>query len=352
MPDAIIKGRGTARNPANRFASSLLVREEDGWYQDDVPQTQATEIRFEQSRSIITRNQSPDIAFDRSINPYRGCEHGCIYCFARPSHAYWDMSPGLDFETRLIARSNAATLLIEQLGKRGYQCAPIALGANTDPYQPIEREQRLTRQCLDVLLAHRHPVAIITKSALILRDLDLLGEMARQRLVSVSISLTTLDDDLKRILEPRAASGRSRLRVVRQLQEAGVPVSVICAPMIPMINDMELERMLEAASQAGAAAAGYILLRLPREVAPLFEDWLQVHYPQRAEHVLSLIRQCRGGRLNDPRFGNRFRGQGAFAALLAQRFSRAARRYGLNQEPRQPLDCSRFAVPDAQMTLF
>lgn len=345
------RGRGTASNPHNRFAPTRVIASDDGWF-EEVPPSRATEVRAETAKTIISRNQSPDLPFDRSINPYRGCEHGCIYCYARPSHAYWDLSPGLDFETRLIAKTNAATLLQQQLSKPGYQCAPINLGANTDPYQPIEREQRLTRQCLEILLDYRHPVTIVTKGALILRDLDLLAELAKQRLVAVYISLTTLDDELKRILEPRAAAPSARLRAIRVLRQQDIPVGVLCSPMIPMINDMELERLLEAAQQAGAQSANYMLLRLPREVAPLFEEWLRAHHPQRAEHVLSLIRQSRGGELYDSRFGARFRGEGAFAELLAQRFALAIRRLGLQRRQAQQLDCSRFAPPGGQLALL
>lgn len=346
-------GRGTGDNRAGRFAHWLSQAEDDGWWQQDVAESVATEVRTELSRTIISTNASPDIGFDQSINPYRGCEHGCIYCYARPSHAYWDMSPGLDFETRLIARKNAATLLEAELSRPSYRCRPINLGANTDPYQPIEREYRLTRQCLEVLLRYRHPVTLVTKSALVLRDQDLLAALADQQLVRVMISLTTLDDELKRSLEPRAASGLARLRVVRQLSEQGIPVGVLLAPMIPAINDAELEAMVAAAAEAGAGSAHYILLRLPWEVAPLFEGWLQQHYPMRAEHVLSLVRQCRGGALNDPNFGSRFRGQGPFADLLEQRFRIAVRRAGL--APRGglgELDCTSFAAPGQQLGLF
>ncbi|WPO99893.1 PA0069 family radical SAM protein [Pseudomonas sp. HR96] len=345
------RGRGTASNPHNRFVAQRSVAEDDGWFQE-VPLTQGTEVILETAKSIISRNTSPDIPFDRSINPYRGCEHGCIYCFARPSHAYWDMSPGLDFETRLIAKTNAVSLLEEQLSKRGYQCAPINLGANTDPYQPIEREHRLTRGLLEVLLRYRHPVTIVTKGSLVLRDLDLLVQLARLRLVKVMISLTTLDDELKRILEPRAAAPRARLRAVRVLSEAGVPVGVLCSPMIPMINDHELEHLVAEASAAGAQSANYMMLRLPLEVAPLFEEWLHAHYPQRAEHVLSLVRQSRGGQLYDSRFGVRMRGEGIFAELLAQRFSRALRKHDLQKREGYNLDCSLFAPPGQQMSLL
>jgi DNA repair photolyase len=346
-----LRGRGTATNPSNRFAPSRSVAEDDGWYQE-VPVTQGTEVRFEMAKTIITRNASPDLPFDRSINPYRGCEHGCIYCYARPSHAYWDMSPGLDFETRLIAKTNAADVLEEQLSKRGYQCAPINLGSNTDPYQPIEREYRITRKTLEVLLRYRHPVTIVTKGSLILRDLDLLAELARQKPVAVMISLTTLDDELKRTLEPRAAAPGARLRAIRVMREAGIPVGVLCSPMIPMINDSELESLLTEAHAAGAQSAAYMMLRLPLEVAPLFEEWLAAHYPQRAAHVLSLIRQVRGGELYDSRFGARMRGEGPYADLLAQRFAKTIKRLGLNRREGFDLDCDAFCPPGRQMSLI
>ncbi|MBD0706000.1 MULTISPECIES: PA0069 family radical SAM protein [unclassified Pseudomonas] len=345
------RGRGTATNPHNRFAPSRSVVEDDGWYQE-VPPTQGTEVRIETAKTIITRNTSPDLPFDRSINPYRGCEHGCIYCYARPSHAYWDMSPGLDFETRLIAKTNAADVLEEQLSRRGYQCAPINLGSNTDPYQPIEREHRITRRILEVLLRYRHPVTIVTKGSLILRDLDLLTELAQQRLVKVMISLTTLDDELKRILEPRAAAPKARLRAIKVMREAGIAVGVLCSPMIPMINDSEIENLLAEAHAAGAQSASYIMLRLPLEVAPLFEEWLQAHYPQRAAHVLSLVRQSRGGELYDSRFGSRMRGEGPFADLLAQRFAKALKRLGLERREGYNLDCNAFCPPGRQMSLI
>lgn len=262
------------------------------------------------------------------------------------------MSPGLDFETKLIAKSNTAALLEQQLSKPGYRCAPINLGSNTDPYQPIEREQQLTRRTLEVLLRYRHPVTIVTKGSLILRDLDLLVELARQRLVAVMISLTTLDDELKRILEPRAAAPKARLRAIRVMREAGVPVGVLCSPMIPMINDSELESLLSEAHAAGAQSAAYMMLRLPLEVAPLFEEWLAAHYPQRAAHVLSLIRQSRGGELYDSRFGSRMRGEGPFADLLAQRFAKALKRLGLDRRAGFDLDCSAFCPPGGQMSLL
>ncbi len=345
------RGRGTATNLHNRFAPTVSVAEDDGWYQE-VPPTQGTEVRIETAKTIITRNTSPDLPFDRSINPYRGCEHGCIYCYARPSHAYWDMSPGLDFETKLIAKSNAAEVLEQQLSKPGYVCAPINLGSNTDPYQPIEREYKITRQTLEVLLRYRHPVTIVTKGSLILRDLDLLTELARQRLVAVMISLTSLDDELKRILEPRAAAPKARLRAIRVMRQAGIPVGVLCSPMIPMINDSELESLLAEAHAAGAQSAAYMMLRLPLEVAQLFEEWLAAHYPQRAAHVMSLVRQVRGGEVYDSRFGVRMRGEGPFADLLAQRFAKAIKRLGLDRREGFNLDCSAFCPPGRQLALL
>ncbi|WP_434135382.1 PA0069 family radical SAM protein [Pseudomonas luteola] len=346
------RGRGTGSNPHNRYAPTRSEAYDDGWFQD-LPPTQATEIRLETAKTVISRNTSPDIPFEQSLNPYRGCEHGCIYCYARPTHAYWDLSPGLDFETRLIAKTNLAEALEGELSKPGYVCKPIAIGGNTDPYQPIEREQRLTRQALEVLLRYRHPATIITKGTLILRDLDLLSELAARGLIKVGISLTTLDDELKRTLEPRAAAPSARLKVIRTLSEAEVPVGVMCAPIIPMINDRELEHLLEAAHDAGARSAGYVLLRLPREVAPLFEEWLGAHYPQRAAHVMSLIRQSRGGEVYDSRFTTRMHGEGVFADLLEQRFRIALRRLGLNRrEARISLDCTQFSPPGQQMPLF
>lgn len=339
----MLKGRGTDQSPANRFQPT---RVEPDAGTEASPGHGQTRLHREQARTIITRNSSPDVGFDRSINPYRGCEHGCIYCFARPSHAYLDLSPGLDFETQIFYKANAVERLRAELGRPGYRCAPIALGINTDAYQPCERELGLTRQLLEVLLEYRHPVSLLTKSDAILRDVDLLAELARHQLVQVRVSLTTLDDELKRRLEPRTASGRGRLRTLRTLAEAGVPVGVMTAPMIPALNDAELETLLAAAAENGARWAGYVLLRLPHEVAPLFENWLREHYPLRADHVLSLVRQSRGGQLYDARFGSRMRGQGVFADLLRARFRRACRRLGLNATE-AALDCSRFRPPSA-----
>ncbi|WP_299258020.1 PA0069 family radical SAM protein [uncultured Kushneria sp.] len=353
MSGGPMTGRGASGNLHHRFDRIRIEAVDDGWWQEDAPASRATEVRLEQSRTAISRNQSPDMPFSRSLNPYRGCEHGCIYCFARPSHAYWDLSPGLDFETRLIARTNLPVRLTEELAAPGYVCEPIALGANTDPYQPIERQHQLSRQVLEILLRHRHPLTITTRSALILRDLDLLTELAALRLVRVFISFTTLSSDLKRVMEPRAASPGARLKVIRTLREAGVPVGIITAPMIPMINDMELEKLLQAGLDAGATSAGYTLLRLPLEVRPLFEQWLLEHFPDRAAHVMSLIRQSRGGRDYDSRFGHRLRGEGPFADLLAQRFRLSIRRLGLNRRREEErLDTTRFAPPHQQIGLF
>jgi DNA repair photolyase len=349
------KGRGATFDPHNRFAPRISEAIDDGWWQEEEPVSLATEVREERVRSALAWNSSPDLPFDRSINPYRGCEHGCIYCYARPSHAYWDLSPGLDFETKLIARTGLVDRLKEELCRPGYQCRPISLSGNTDAYQPIEAQHRSTRELLAFLLECRHPVTLVTKSTLILRDLDLLGELARHRLVRVMISLTSLDADLKRTLEPRAASPTARLRAIRTLSEAGVPVGALVAPVIPGLTDHELERLLEAARDAGATTAGWTLLRLPREVAPLFEAWLDAHYPERAGKVMSLIRQCRGGADYDSRFGHRMRGQGVFAELLEQRYHKACRRLGLNDPDKRDamrLDTSAFRPPRAQGDLF
>ncbi|MCC5882342.1 MAG: PA0069 family radical SAM protein [Halomonas sp.] len=349
------KGRGATYNPVNRFSPTHSETQDDGWWQEEMPTRLATVVSEEQARSALSWNNSPDLPFDRSLNPYRGCEHGCIYCYARPSHAYWDLSPGIDFETRLIARSGLVDRLREEFCKKSYVCRPIALSGNTDCYQPLESERGTTRELLAFLLECRHPVSIITKSALVLRDLDLLSELAKHRLTRVSISLTSLDSDLKRTLEPRTASPSARLRTVARLSEADIPVGVMIAPVIPGLTDHELERMLEYARDAGAQWAGWTLLRLPREVAPLFDEWLQVHYPERAGKVMSLIRQCRSGADYDSRFGKRMRGEGVFADLIGQRFDKACRRLGLNDPDRseaRQLDVTAFRPPRAQGDLF
>ncbi len=345
MPNPL-KGRGTSDNREGRFETLRVEAQEDGWWRDEEIRAPATEVRIEVARSIISLNRSPDIPFNQSINPYRGCEHGCIYCYARPTHAYVNLSAGLDFETKLFAKTNAAEILERELLRRSYRPQIINLGSSTDPYQPIEREHRITRGVLEVLLRFQHPVTIVTKSHLVLRDLDLLQDLAKQRLCYVMVSLTTLDENLKRSLEPRAPSPAARLKAIAGLAAAAVPVGVLAAPMIPALNDHELEKILEAAANAGAANAGFIVLRLPFEVKELFEDWLRTHAPLRAEHVLSRIRAVRGGRLNDPRFGSRFKGEGVEAALLKQRFEIACRRFGLNRGGQYALNTNAFRVPD------
>lgn len=344
-----IKGRGSTGYLPGRFAVTTPETVDDGWHEADteadITSAPRTELREEMARSVITRNQSPDIPFDQSLNPYRGCEHGCSYCFARPSHAYLDLSPGLDFETKIYAKTNAPEVLRKELSKRGYQPSPISLGINTDAYQPSERKLQLTRRILEVLAETKHPVSLITKNALIERDLDLLAPMARERLVHVYFSITTLDNGLSSRLEPRASAPHSRLRALRRLSEAGVPVGVMFAPVIPWVNDHELEAVLEAARDAGASAAGYVLLRLPHEVAPLFRDWLQTHLPDRAAHVMSTVQQLRGGKDYDSRFGTRLRGEGVYADLLARRFGLALKRYGFEGRRHPPFDCTRFIPP-------
>ncbi|GAA4789005.1 PA0069 family radical SAM protein [Lysobacter hankyongensis] len=355
-----IKGRGAASYVRGRFEKTVAEAEDDGWgsvYADDkesdenatggAPPKLTTQVTEERARSIVSRNDSPDIPFSQSLNPYRGCEHGCVYCFARPSHAYLDLSPGLDFETKLYAKTNAAELLRREFARKGYRCSPISLGINTDAYQPIERRWRITRQLLEVFAEHRHPVSLITKSALIQRDLDLLAPMARDGLVTVYVSITSLDNRLSSKLEPRAAAPHTRLKTVQALHEAGVPVGTMVAPVIPMITDVEIERILEAAYEHGARAAGYVLLRLPHELKEVWREWLALHYPERAAHVMSLVRQMRGGKDYDSAYGTRMRGEGPFADLIAMRFAKAYRRIGFGRLP--PLDASKF-VPLAPRT--
>lgn len=326
------KGRGSISNTAGRFEKLGSEAVDDGWgsLDEELPPL-ATEVIVDSSRSLITYNESPDIPFDRSINPYRGCEHGCIYCFARPSHAYLGFSAGLDFESRILVKPDAARLLRQELSKPAYRCAPLALGTNTDPYQPLERKHGVMRQILEVLAETRHPLTLVSKSSLVERDLDLLAPMAAQGLAEVHISITTLDRSLARTLEPRAASPQRRLETVAKLHEAGIPVGVMTAPVIPALNDHELEDILQVAHEAGARNAGYILLRLPHEVAGLFEEWLRHHYPLKADHVLSLIRQSRGGETYDSSFHQRMQGNGAYAHLIGQRFRLMTKRLGMNQ---------------------
>jgi len=339
------RSRGALSNASGRFEAQARVAIDDGWGSaEGEPQTRVTRVGYDTSRSIITRNISPDLGFDRSINPYRGCEHGCVYCYARPTHAYLGLSPGLDFESRIFAKPDAPALLRAELARPAYRAAVIAIGTNTDPYQPVERRERITRAILEVLAEHDHPVAITTKGAGVLRDLDILAPMAAKGLASVAVSVTTLDRDLARRLEPRAAPPASRLGAIERLAGAGVPVAVMVAPIIPALTDHELEAILEGAARRGARSAGYIVLRLPREVRDLFEEWLRAHMPDRAEHVLGRLRAMRGGRLNDAAFGARMRGSGPFADLLAQRFSVACARLALNGSLPK-LDTSQFRAP-------
>ncbi|MGV6804076.1 MAG: PA0069 family radical SAM protein [Ruegeria sp.] len=339
-----ISGRGAISNDAGRY--EIFAREVicDGWDDSEPLPPLRTTVRDEAARSLITYNRSPDLPFDRSINPYRGCEHGCVYCFARPTHAYLGLSPGLDFETRLVARPNAPDILARELSTRRYKVAPIALGTNTDPYQPIEKTRKITRDCLSVLKDFNHPVAIVTKGALIERDLDILAPMAAKGLVRVGVSLTTLDTDLSRRMEPRAPSPRRRLRMINRLTEAGIPVRVMMSPVIPGLTDHELEALLEAGREAGADAASWIMLRLPREVSPLWQEWLAEHEPGRSKKIMSRLREMHGGKDYDPRWGHRMRGEGIFAELIAKRFNAAVDRLGL--AIRTPdLRCDLFARP-------
>lgn len=326
------KGRGALSNPPVRFEANSIAKEDDGWYQENDGEADApAEIVLpDAAKTVITTNNSPDVGFDQSINPYRGCSHGCIYCFARPTHAYLGLSPGLDFETRLFYKDNAVELLRAELSRRNYVCKPIALGINTDGWQPLEKRLQVTRSVLEVLAECRHPVTIVTKSALIMRDLDLLQRLAQDKLVSVTLSITSLDNNIKRTLEPRTASPQARLKVIEQLSAAGVPVGVLVAPVIPALTDHELEHILEAASAAGATSAGYVLLRLPLEISPLFREWLAEHYPDRAAHVMSLINQSRGGKDYQSEFGTRMVGTGVFAQLLSKRFEVAKRKFAFD----------------------
>jgi DNA repair photolyase len=368
----LLRGRGAVSNASGRYERYARVLLDDGWStgqaqpsgratidnwdepadEDALPPLK-TQVFIDTSRSIITRNQSPDISFDRSINPYRGCEHGCIYCFARPSHAWLGLSPGADFESRLFVKPEAATLLAKELCHPGYTPATIAIGSNTDPYQPIEKRLKIMRSILEVLREFRHPVGIVTKSPLILRDLDILAPMAALGLVRVALSITTLDHQLARVLEPRAATPERRLETIRQLSQAGVPTAVMFAPIIPALNDGEMERVLAAAKEAGARSAGYVLLRLPLEIKELFREWLELHRPDAAKHVFSLIRQMRGGKDYDGEWFVRQRGKGPYASMLAHRFRLAVNRLGLHDSTRLRSDLfKRPPQPGEQLRLF
>jgi DNA repair photolyase len=347
LPHAF-KGRGAASNPEGRFETIRHQAEDDGWQQamldEDRPRPR-TEVTEECARSVITHNDSPDIHFTHAMNPYRGCEHGCIYCFARPSHSYLNLSPGLDFETKLRAKTNLAEVLRADLAKPSYEVSPINIGSNTDPYQPIEKRWRLTRAALEVLAECHHPCTIVTKNALVERDLDILVPMAHEQLVQVFVSVNSLDNHLAAKLEPRASAPHRRIKTIRTLAEAGVPVGVLVAPIIPALNDRDMEAVLEQAADAGASCAGYTVLRLPYELKVLFREWLALHAPQRAAHVMSLVQQMNNGRDYDNNFATRMRGQGVFAELLRRRFELACRRHGFGRTRELRLDTSRFVPP-------
>lgn len=350
------KGRGAVSNIDGRFERHIHQAVDDGWLgqlMEDAPPRIKTTLGIDGARSVITRNQSPDVPFDRSINPYRGCEHGCIYCFARPTHAYLGLSPGLDFETRLFWKPEAASLLRKQLSSKAYNPAPIVIGTSTDPYQPVDRDKKLTRDIIKVLTDCQHPFSIITKSALVTRDIDLIAPMAARNRASVAVSVTSLDHRLSNLLEPRASAPHRRLDAIRKLSDAGIPVTVLAAPIIPGLNDMEIENIVAACADARACAISHIVLRLPLEIADLFEEWLEAHYPERKDKVMSLIRQMRGGERYKSEFGNRMRGTGPIAELIAHRFKLARKKYNLTGRS-MDLDCSGFKRPsaDGQMSLF
>jgi len=362
LPNRAHKGRGSVSNrTSGRFNMPDRYDIDDGWSVqendalDQRPERRKTILGIDSARTIITRNASPDVGFDRSINPYKGCEHGCIYCFARPTHAYLDLSPGLDFETRIFRKPDAAKLLRAELSDRRYTAGPMVLGINTDAYQPTERTEKLTRSLLEVLYEFRHPIHIVTKSALIQRDLDILAPMAAANLFSATLSVTTLDRHVARVMEPRAATPSRRIETIAALHRAGVPVSVLAAPMIPGLTDHELEAILTKAREAGADRAGYTLVRLPWEIKTLFEEWLRETFPDRANKVLNHIRESRGGKLNDGHFGSRMVGEGIYADMLKKRFALTVRKLGFNQygrEARRGLDYSQFRGGDQQLSLF
>jgi DNA repair photolyase len=355
----VLRGRGAVSNAVGRFEKQSRVLLDDGWddgwrTEDGAPPPIRTEVILDATRTIIARNKSPDLSFDQSVNPYRGCEHGCIYCFARPSHAFLGMSPGVDFESRLFAKPNAAALLARELSAPGYIPKVIAMGTNTDPYQPLEKKMRITRSVLEVLRDFRHPVAIVTKSPLILRDLDILSDMASMGLAKAALSITTLDRKLARVMEPRAGTPARRLAAIRGLTDAGVPSAVMFAPAIPALNDAEMEAVLTAAAEAGARSAGYVLLRLPLEIKDLFREWLETNVPDRAKHVMTLVRQMRGGKDYDANWNTRMTGTGPYAQVMARRFHMAVKRLGLNR-PTAPLAVHKFKRPARlgdQLALF
>lgn len=355
MSDEKIKrGRGAQDNVDARYLSFTREAIDDGWgLEEEVPRLK-TSVTPEYSKTIINRNNSPDLPFEQSINPYRGCEHGCVYCYARPAHAYVDLSPGLDFESKLFSKNNAVEVLEKELSKPSYRCSPITIGANTDAYQPTERKLRITRSVIEVLAKCNHPLTIITKSSLVERDIDLLAPMAEKNLVQVFISITTLDRDLARRMEPRATAPQRRIETIARLNAANIPCGVMVAPIIPGLNDSEIENIINAVADVGGAFAGYVMLRLPREVKQIFYDWLTAHYPLKCSRVMANIRDVRSGKDNDSQFGRRMRGSGPIAGLIKQRFDKAVRDAGLNSS-RLDLDCSLFessARLDGQLSLF
>lgn len=347
MSDHARKGRGAVSRPAGRFAARTVAPCPEGSGEDeDYDPSPETVLRPIRARGIVSRNDSPDVPFERSINPYQGCEHGCVYCYARPSHSYLDLSPGLDFETRIFYKPDAVALLLAEWSKPAYECKPITIGANTDPYQPAEKKLGLTRRLLETFLEHRHPVSLISKGVLMRRDLDLLGELARLNLCSVALSVPTADNALKRRLEPRVPSADARFRLMRELADAGVPVSLLMAPIIPAVNDREIENIVARAAEAGAGHAGYVLLRLPHELKAIFSEWLDTHLPDRAAHVMSLVRAASGGKDYDNRYRIRQTGRGPYADMIGQRFRAACRKSGIGHgRHRQPIDCGRFRKP-------
>ena len=347
------KSRAVSKNIEHRFDRTTRADIEDRWWLEDEEYPDITELIPEQSKSIITTNRSPDVPFDKSINPYRGCEHGCIYCYARPTHAYWDLSPGYDFESKIIYKPNAAKLLERKFNSRNYHCSPIVIGANTDAYQPAEKKLKVTRQLLEVFVKYQHPVSIITKSQLIGRDLDLLSKLAKNDLVSVAVSVTTMKNSLKRVLEPRTASPKARLVTIEKLTQANIPVTALVAPIIPGINDDELEKLVYHATESGASKAAYILLRLPFEVKPLFMDWLEQHFPLRKQKVLNYLTQMRQGKLNSQEFGLRMSGEGVFAHLLKQRFKLACQKANISDKREICLNTALFRADcSRQLGLF
>ncbi len=346
MPPAHHKGRGSASKMPGRFATTRVQLDESDPTIEESPETEYTAMN---AASIISHNDSPDIPFDRSINPYLGCEHGCVYCYARPSHSYLDLSPGLDFETKIFYKPNAVAVLLKEWAKPSYVCKPITIGANTDPYQPVEKNLQITRQLIETFLEHRHPLSIISKGVLMSRDIDLLAELAEKNLLSVAISVPTANNELKRLLEPRVPAASARFRLIEKLTEASVPVSLLMAPIIPAINDMEIESVVQSAAEAGVTHATWILLRLPHELKQIFEEWLETHMPDRASHVMSLMRQASGGRRYNNQFGVRQRGKGPYADMINQRFKAACRRFGLAAGRKQEThDCSLFRAPGQQ----